>query len=75
VAALAVVANEAVDGINVIDVAALAVVANDAVVIEPLNEPVLICCELDTNVGLFPTLAKSTYDAVGITVGLFCINA
>jgi hypothetical protein len=52
VAALAVVANEAVDGINVIDVAALAVVANDAVVIEPLNEPVLICCELDTNVGL-----------------------
>lgn len=55
---------------------------------DPVNEPVLICVELDTNVGLFTTLAYSTndavlatealtafntYDAVGIVVGLFCI--
>ena len=56
-------ANDAVGGVNVIDVAAEAVVANDddialfaqlevpnnAPVNEPVNEPVLICEELDTN--------------------------
>ena len=36
------VANDAVGGTNVIEVAALAVVANDAVVILPLKLPVLI---------------------------------
>lgn len=55
-------ANEAVDGVNVIDVAAEAVVANEAdttllaqllvpknvPVNDPLKLPVLICTELDT---------------------------
>jgi len=62
VAALAVVANEAVVGINVMEVAAEAVVANDADVILPLNDPVLICCELETVPAGKPD--GKTYDAV-----------
>jgi hypothetical protein len=42
------VANDDVNGVNVIDVAADAVVANDAEVILPLKLPVLICKELLT---------------------------
>ena len=52
----AVVANDAVLGVNVMDVAALAVMALFAQLLvpvndptnEPVNEPVLICVELDT---------------------------
>jgi hypothetical protein len=44
----AVVANDDVNGVNVIDVAADAVVENDAEVILPLKLPVLICKELLT---------------------------
>jgi hypothetical protein len=29
---------------------------------EPVNEPVLICVELDTSVGLFATLLYSIYE-------------
>lgn len=62
VAADAVVANDAVDGVNVIEVAAEAVIAKEldiallaqldvpinVPVNEPVNEPVLICVELLT---------------------------
>jgi hypothetical protein len=41
-------ANDAVVGVNVIDVAADAVVAKEADVILPLKLPVLICTELET---------------------------
>lgn len=59
VAAEAVVANDELT-VNEDVCEKLAVVANDAVVIEPLNDPVLICRELEINVGLFTTLLYST---------------
>ena len=82
-----VVANDAVDGVNVMEFAADAVVANDADITllaqllvpincpvnDPLNDPVLICNEDDMSDGLLATFAYSIYDAVAIVVGLFCI--
>ena len=46
-------------GRKVIDVAADAVAAKDAVVIDPENDPVLICADDETNVGLFVNVLKS----------------
>jgi hypothetical protein len=40
-----------------------------------VKEPVLICNELDTNVGLFATLGKSTYDAVNVVVAYDAVIA
>jgi len=48
--------------------------AYDAVVILPLNEPVFICWELDTNVGLFAILLNSTYDAVAEAASINPVN-
>ena len=44
-----------------IEVAADAVVAKDAVVIDPENDPVLICADEETMTGLLMIVVKSTW--------------